>query len=146
MNRPALVLALVSTLFLGAAIGFMGGVLFANHNLGGPRLARRMHEPGRRGPPGVRPMPSARVILPWLRRELDLSEAQSAAIRAEIERSRDELGAVHDSVHARIARHLTPEQRERFRRLMSERFPGDPRGRRRPPHLRAEPGSEGDGR
>lgn len=146
MNRPAIVLALVSALFLGAALGFMGGVVFASHPWdGGPRFGRRMHEPRRGGPPGVRTMPSARVLLPWLRRELDLSQAQVEAIRGEIERSRAELAMVHDSVHTRIARHLTPEQRERFGRLVSERFPGDHRGRR-PQSLRAEPGREGDTR
>ncbi len=145
MNRPALVLALVSALFLGASLGFMGGVLFANQHFGGPRIVRRLHDPRRGGPPDVRMMPSPRVILPWLRRELDLSDVQVEAIRGEIVRSRDELASVHDSVHTRIARHLTPEQRERFRRLMSERFPGEHRGRR-PRSLRAAPGSEGDPR
>lgn len=144
MNRPVLVLALVSALFLGIALGLMGGVLFANHQLGrGPRFALRMREPGRAGPAGMRMMPPPRVLMPWLRRALDLRPDQEAAILAEAESSRAELRLVHDSLHARITRHLTPAQRARFDRLVRERFPGDPRGRG-PHHFRAEPGGEGD--
>jgi hypothetical protein len=145
VNRPALTLALVSALFLGASLGFMGGVLFANHQFDGSRIVRRMHEPRRGGQPGMRMMPSARVLVPWLQRELALDDQQVTAIRSEIERSRTELASVHDSVHARIARHLTTEQRERFQRLMRQGFPGGPRGRR-PPFPRAEPGRQGDTR
>jgi hypothetical protein len=147
VNRAALVLALVSALFLGVSLGFMGGVLFANRQLdGGPRMVRRLHGPGGRegrGAPRVRMMPPAHVLVPWLQRELGLSDTQVRVIRDEIERSRTDLASVHDSLHARIARHLETSQRERFLRLVRERFPGDHRGRR-PPSLRAEPGSEGE--
>lgn len=146
MNRAPVILALVSALFLGASLGFMGGVMFTKHHFagGGPRAMWRTHArgaPGERG--SVRSMASPRVILPWLKRALQLTPEQEKAIRAEIERSRADLEGVHDSLHTRIARHLTPEQRERFDRVVRERFPGDHRGRR--PHSnRFEPGEEGD--
>ena len=142
MNRPVLLLALASSLFLGVSLGFMGGVLFTNNQFGGRgTFERRVHGPGRRGPP-MGMVPSTRV-LPWLQRSLDLAPAQVDSIRSEIQRSRGELKLVHDSLHVRIARHLTPAQRERFRGLLSERFPGNHRGRD-PRHIRAEPGSEGE--
>lgn len=142
MSRGPVFLAVVSALFLGASLGFMGGVMFTNHHFvgGGPRMMGRMHG---RGPGDMRVMPSPRVILPWLERTLDLTPQQVEAIRAEIAKSRDDLTSVHDSLHVRIARHLTPEQRERFNRVVKERFPGEHRGR--DPHsLRFEPGAEGD--
>jgi hypothetical protein len=142
VNRPVLVLAMLSALCFGAALGFAGGVLFSTRHLpfGPGRPPFALHE---RGPGSMPPMPPTRVILPWLQRRLSLRPEQVEAIRAEIARSRDELGAVHDSVHARIERHLDAQQRERFRRLLAERFPGDHRGRgsRR---LRAVPEPEGE--
>ena len=146
MNRGPIILAVVSALFLGAALGFMGGVLFTKHHFGEGRgrMASRMHGPGRPGRPGdVRVMPSANVLLPWLERELDLSAEQLGAIRAEIAKSREDMAGVHDSLHTRVARHLTPQQRERFERLVKDRFPGDPRGRG-PHRLRRSPGEKGD--
>jgi len=148
VNRAAVILAVVSAMFLGISLGFMGGVMFSHHtfNLGGARGVWQLHSPGRGGPRGpgdIHSLPSTRVILPWLERTLDLTPAQVEAIRGEITKSRAELDGVHDSLHVRIARHLTPEQRERFDRVVKERFPGEHRGRR--PHSpRTEPGEEGD--
>ena len=145
MSRGPIILAVVSALFLGASLGFMGGVMFSSHHFmgGGSRMMERMHGRGPGGPGDGRAMPSPRVILPWLQRTLDLTPDQVQAIRAEIAKSRDELTGVHDSLHVRIARHLTPEQRERFDRLVKDRFPGDHRGQG--PHtLRFGPGEEGD--
>ncbi len=147
MSRGPVILAVVSALFLGAALGFMSGVMFTNHHFvggGGPRMSWRSHgRGGPGGPGGVQVMPSQRVILPWLKRTLHLTPEQEKAIRAEITKSRADLAGVHDSLHMRIARHLTPEQREHFARVVNERFPGDHRGRR--PHTyRFEPGDEGD--
>jgi hypothetical protein len=148
VNRVAVILAVVSAMFLGISLGFMGGVMFSHHtyNLGGARGAWHLRSPGRAGPRGpgdMHSMPSTRVILPWLERTLDLTPAQVEAIRSEITKSRAELEGVHDSLHVRIARHLTPEQRERFDRVVKERFPGEHRGRR-PHSLRTEPGEEGE--
>jgi len=147
MTRGPVILALVSALFLGAALGFMGGVMFTKHHFvgGGPRMMTRLHGRGPGGPGDMHAMPSTRVILPWLERTLDLTPAQVEAIRAEITKSRADLEGVHDSLHVRIARHLTPEQRERFNRVVKERFPGEYRGRR-PHNLRFESGEKGDPR
>ena len=151
MSRWAVVLAVVSALFLGMALGFMGGVVFSGHffERGGPRVFWRHHGPGPRvpggpgGPGELGMMPPARVILPWLRRELDLTPQQVEAIRGEIQASRRELSGVHDSLHVRVARHLTPEQRRRFVELVKRQFPGDHRGRG--PHtIRILTGEEGD--
>jgi hypothetical protein len=148
MSRGPVILAVVSALFLGASLGFMSGVMFSHHafNWGGARGALHLRGPARgglHGPRDMHSMPSTRVILPWLERELDLTDAQVEAIRGEITKSRSELAGVHDSLHVRIARHLTPQQRERFDRVVKERFPGEHRGRR-PHSLRTEPGEEGD--
>lgn len=125
MNRATLILAMVSALCLGGSLGFMGGVVFSkSHFRGdGPRhfeRARRIR--------GERGVPSARHLVPRLQRMLALTPAQSDAIRGEIERTRGEFAIVRDSLHERIARHLTPEQRDRWRAAMRERNPGEPRG------------------
>ena len=140
MNRTMLTVAMISALCLGSALGFAGGVLFSHHVMG---LERRF-EPhgerfGRRGPPGE---PSARFIVPHLVRTLDLTPEQADAIRGEVESTRTDFAQVRDSLHARIERHLTPAQRDRWRKMVEE-GPGAPRGR--DPHgFRAEPGREGE--
>jgi len=88
-------------------------------------------------------VPSARVLVPRLQRLLGLTPAQATAIRGEIERTRGSFAQVRDSLHARIERHLTPEQREQWRTSVRDRIPGRTRGRG-PRHLREEPGREGD--
>ena len=147
MNRPTLILALVSALCLGGAFGFMGGVVFSRYHLlhhGGPGDFEHGRHFGRRGPGGDRGVPSPRNILPHLQRMLDLTPEQSEAIRREIEGTRGEFARVRDSLHARIERHLTPQQRETWRAAMArERNPGEPRGRD-PRTFRADPGREGD--
>jgi hypothetical protein len=146
MNRATVIVAMLSTLCLGTAMGFAGGVLFSHHALGtGPRFEGRGARFGpRRGPPGE---PSPRSIVPHLTRMLDLSPEQADAIRGEVEASRADFAGVRDSLHARIERHLTPAQRDRWRDMVRERShdvsPGGPRGRG-PRNFRAEPGHEGD--
>jgi hypothetical protein len=141
MTRVAIVLAMVSALCLGVSLGFITGVVLTHHH-----LERELPAQGRgvrferRGPPGV---PPAREFIPHLQRLLDLSPAQSEAIRLEIERSRGDLNRIRDSLHSRIELHLTPEQRDRWRVAMRERNPGEPRGPG-PRTIRAQPGREGD--
>jgi hypothetical protein len=94
----------------------------------------------RHGPPGE---PSSRFIVPHLQRMLDLTPDQADAIRKEVEASRADFAQVRDSLHAHIERHLTPAQRDRWREMVKEGPPGEPRGRD-PRHDRAEPGKEGD--
>lgn len=149
MNRTAVILAVVSALCLGAAFGFTGGMVFSHHFLmrhgggmgsgwpEGPPWAERHR------PPGFRGIPSPRAILPHLRRMLDLTPAQADAIRSEIERTRGDFDTVRDSLHARIERHLTPEQRDRFRRI-ALRHDDDPRGFD-PRTYRAIPGDDEGG-
>jgi hypothetical protein len=142
MTRATVIVAMVSALCFGAAIGFAGGVLFSHHALGTyPHMAGRGPRGERRGPPGD---PSPRSIVPHLVRMLDLTPQQADAIRKEVEGTRADFAQVRDSLHARIERHLTPAQRDRWREMLKERPPGDPRGRG--PHFRAEPGMEGEPR
>jgi hypothetical protein len=76
---------------------------------------------------------------------LDLTPEQASAIRGEVEATRTDFAQVRDSLHARIERHLTPAQRDRWREMVEERPPGAPRGH--DPHgFRAEPGREGEER
>ena len=130
MTKAAVILAVVSALCMGAALGFMVGVLTSRHFLaGGPPLPHsfmrhlpRMFHDGLHGPAG---MPSARAATEHLQRLLDLTPAQADAVRAEIERTRDDFAQVRDSLHARIERHLTAQQRERWLRVVRERRPDD---------------------
>ena len=147
MSRAAVILAVVSALCLGLAFGFAGGLVFSHHMLRRGPMGFGLHGAfmGRMAPDGPRGMPSPRMLLPRLKRLLDLTPQQADAIRDEIERSRGDFGSVRDSLHARIERHLTAEQRERWRRAVREHGPGsDGPGGFDPHHLRGVPGSEGD--
>ena len=141
MTRVTVIVAMVSALCMGLALGFAGGVLFAHHAFEwGPRRGERGMRIERRGPPGE---PSPRMIVPHLTRMLDLTPEQAEAIRVEVEASRADFAQVRDSLHARIERHLTPAQRDRWRTMVKEGPPGAPRGRD-PQRFRAEPGMEGE--
>ena len=151
MNRAAVILAVVSALCLGLALGFGGGIFFSHHMIlrgqpfwpMGMHGGRMMHGPGHEGGMG-RPFlgpPPARIVMPQLKRMLDLSPEQVDAIRAELEQTSDHMEVERDSLRARIVRHLTPAQRERFDRMLRDRHPGEFRGLRARPD-RAEPGPE----
>lgn len=138
MTRTTVIVALVSALCFGGALGFAGGVLFSHHAMAGfTPMGGHGFRGERRGPPGE---PSPRFIVPHLQRMLDLTPEQTEAIRTEVESTRADFAEVRDSLHARIERHLTPAQRDRWREMVREGPPGrDPRR----PH-RAEPGMEGE--
>jgi hypothetical protein len=143
MSRTTVIVAMISALCFGTALGFACGVLFSHHAMAGyPRMGGHGFRGGmeRHGPPGE---PSSRFIVPHLQRMLDLTPDQADAIRKEVEASRADFAQVRDSLHARIERHLTPAQRDRWREMVKEGPPGEPRGRD-PRHDRAEPGKEGD--
>ena len=141
MSRMTVIVAMISALCLGTALGFACGVLFSHHAMGMyPRPGGREFRMERRGPPGE---PSPRYIVPHLVRMLDLTPEQADAIRKEVEATREDFAQVRDSLHARIERHLTPAQRDRWREMVKEGPPGEPRGRD-PRHDRAEPGKEGE--
>lgn len=142
MNRGTLILALVSALCLGGALGFMSGVVFTRYHFRGDDHFGRGRRIERRVGFGERGVPSPRSLVPHLQRLLDLDPQQAEAIRVEIESMRGEFAKVRDSMHVRIARHLTPEQRTRWMEVMKER-PGKSRGRD-PRMFRGEPGREGD--
>ena len=143
-----MIVAVVSALCLGASLGFMSGVMFSRHMLldgrpsemGFGRHSWRMFHHGPPGPPGT---PSPRKLVPHLQRLLDLTPEQADAVRGEIERSRGDFAQVRDSLHARIERHLTPSQRDRWRSVERDRNPGGPGGLD-PHNLRARPGREGE--
>ena len=113
MTRTTVIVALISALCLGSALGFASGVLFSHHVMAEfPRMGGRGFRGGmeRRGPPGE---PSPRSIVPHLQRMLDLTPDQAEAIRTEVESTRADFAEVRDSLHARIERHLIPAQRDR---------------------------------
>jgi hypothetical protein len=146
VTRLAIIVAVVSALCLGLSLGFMGGVVFSRHMLlGGPQLhmgfgsERGFARGFRRGPAG---MLSPRALVPRLQELLDLTPEQAEAIRGEIERSRGDFAQVRDSLHARIERHLTAQQRERWHSVVRERNPGEPGGFD-PHNPREQPGREG---
>jgi hypothetical protein len=142
MNRTTVIIAIISALCLGSALGFAGGVLFSHRAMAiYSRMGGRGYrgEGFRRGPPGE---PSSRFIVPHLQRMLNLTPEQADAIGKEVESTRGEFAQVRDSLHARIERHLTAAQRDRWNQMLKEEHPpGEPRGR--DPH-RAEPGKEGE--
>ena len=163
MNRGVIVLAVASALCMGLALGFLGGVFFSHRILmhggeGRMRIERRIllrdggPEDAPPPPPGERPF--VHLALRRLERTLDLTPAQTDAIRAEFERTSDRMDGERDSLRVRIASHLTrvriashltPAQRERFDRLMRERFPRMFHGLDAHPD-RAVPGREGESR
>jgi Spy/CpxP family protein refolding chaperone len=116
----ALVIAAIASFIVGCSVGLISGVLIMRFG-GPPRFAT--HGPREHGPRGER-------LLATLSRSLDLTDEQRRRIGALIEDTRHAQGASHDSLRARIARELTPEQRERWERF-EERF--SRRGRRGPP-------------
>ena len=140
MTRVTVIVAMISALCIGLAFGFAGGVLFSHHAFEWGRRGERGMRIERRGPPGE---PSPRLIVPHLARMLDLTPEQAEAIRGEVEASRTDFAQVRDSLHARIERHLTPAQRDRWRTMVKEGSPGAPRGRG-PQRFRADPGMEGE--
>jgi len=151
VNRPVIVLALVATFLIGASLGLMGGFLFATSQRpphaawlergrgpGGPGVFGRVgEEVGRRVVRNV-------MVMPRLREALDLTDEQAARIEPLVNETHRAMGAARESLRVRIERVLTPEQRERWRRLEATRgFPGEPRGPRGRAN-RALPGPEGD--
>ena len=140
-----MIVAAISALCLGVSLGFMGGVMFSRHLLLGGRhegmgFGRHSWRMFHHDPPGTQ---SPRTLMPRLQRLLDLTPEQADAIRGEIERSRGDFAQVRDSLHARIERHLTAPQRERWRSMERERNPGGPGGLD-PRNPRAAPGREGE--
>ncbi|MFN8588375.1 MAG: hypothetical protein U0704_11320 [Candidatus Eisenbacteria bacterium] len=83
-------------------------------------------------------------MLPRLTRMLDLTPEQVARIEPKVRATREQFGAVRESLHARIESELTPEQIERWREMRRHMpNPGEPRGPWNRTH-RAEPGIEGE--
>lgn len=140
MSRRALALALTAAFITGSALGLVGGILFARQML----FPHPMHEmrgrgPGRGGPPPFerrmrgerREGPSADEIVQRLREDLTLSEQQATHIASLIRTSRANVQGERDSLHARIGRELSPEQRQKWEQLpRPHRFPGPPPGPR----------------
>ena len=137
MSRRALLLALTAAFITGSAVGLVGGILFARQSLF-PHRADVRHARGfPDGPPGPegrgrggrRGGPSAEELVRHLASELSLTDAQSGRIRALISASRGAVQSERDSLHARIGRELTPEQRRRWEELpRPRRFPEPPPG------------------
>lgn len=150
MNRTAIVVALIAAFLIGASLGLTGGILFmfSQH-----RPPAAMFAPGGPPPggPGMfggagRPGPGPERLMPRLREALDLSDAQVAKIEPILREAHQHMTTARDSLRARIDRELTPEQRERWRRLEARRgFPGENRGLMGRTH-RAHPGPEGEER
>ena len=114
-----LLIATAAAFIVGCSVGLMGGILFMRFGAQGPH--ERFMSGGRRGgaPPFERrggPGPPE-GLLPMLGRELDLSPEQHGRILAQIDRARLQHGAVRESMHVWIERELTPEQRERWKKM-----------------------------
>jgi hypothetical protein len=130
---------LLAALFVGAAAGYVGGVLAVKQRFGQRRPRAERFERG--------------MVLERLDRELNLTDEQErlvgaimdsghAALSGEGRRWRERTGAVRDSIRTEIEKVLDETQREKYRRLedqWSRRF-GRPEWRR---DRRAEgPGEE----
>ena len=124
-----LLIATAAAFIVGCSVGLMGGIVFMRFGAPGPhdgfmRGGMRGGPPPfeRRGGPGP-----PEGMLPMLGRELDLSADQRDRILRQIDRARQQHGAVRESMHVWIERELTPGQRERWKR-MEERFARSRRG------------------
>jgi len=159
VTRNGWIIALAAAFLVGCSAGVLGGIVFARFLMlphhaqvaGGPPPMGAPHrgpggEFGPAGPEGPAGMAGPERHLARLSRVLDLSDAQRERLRTHMERSRGEFDGARDSLQARIARELTPAQRERWQRMQRE-FPGA--GARRGPWPRpdrAGPGEEGEPR
>jgi len=121
-SRLVATLALLATFALGM---IAGGVLLHI----GQRSLHAWHRLGVGPPPGVPP-------IEHLGRALNLSEDQTAKIRAIFGESRERMHAEVDSTREKIRRILTPEQQTRFDPMRPPLPPPPP-----PP----PPGSPGEG-
>ena len=170
MTRNRWMIALAAAFLVGCTTGVLGGIVFARFILlphraafaDGPRFDGPHRGPnGEFAPPGGPGGPAGpggpggpggpagggpERHLERLSHVLDLNDEQRERMRGHMERSRGEFDGVRDSLEARIARELTPAQRERWKQMQRE-FPG--RGARRGPWPRpdrAGPGDEGEPR
>jgi hypothetical protein len=125
----ALVIAAIASFIVGCSVGLIGGVLLMRFG-GPPRFAMREPAPREHGPRSGR-------MLEAMSRSLDLTDEQERRIGALIAETRAGERAAHDSLRARIARELDPEQLERWQRF-EERF--GRRGRSGRPGRPGEPG------
>ena len=143
MNRTSIVISLVATFVLGAALGLVGGILFSHHvhralNGGGPGFFSQAMPP--------RDHPPLHDALPRLQRLLDLTPEQVKLIEPRVIESRRQFEAARESLHSRIDAELTPTQRARWKEFQQTHpFPGPPRGDDDRTH-RAPPGDEGEPR
>ena len=129
ISRGMLVIAMLSALLFGAAVGLIGAMTFT-HLMHGRDSHREFFH---RGPRGRRPMPTPGLIMLRLEHELKLTDSQHRAIESVLERSRTEFEAARESTRVRIDRVLTPEQQERWHQMEMER---------RPPGMDAMPPSD----
>lgn len=112
MKRAAAVATVVGVFLLGAVVGALGGHVVHLHRLFHSHL----------GPPEFG------LVGHWLDRRLDLTREQSEAIEAILDRHHQEMFELRremlpefekrfEATVAEIEALLTPEQRERFRRI-----------------------------
>ena len=142
MNRWALVLSLVVALLLGCAMGFIGSVMLARATFGEVppifgqgRIGHHEHG-GPGGPKGSNGPGNHGARFERLVRALDLTPDQVARLKPRVEATRKQFDALRDSMHAQIDRELTPQQREKFKKLQAMRpfpRPGHDRGAWPPP-------------
>ncbi len=166
MTRGQLVIALSAAFLVGSSVGVLGGIvfarfvllphhpMFADHAGPGPDFGPGPG-PGPGAGPGAGPGPGPGGAFPpggperhlaRLSRALGLSAAQRERLAAVMEQSHGEFDGVRDSLEARIARELTPAQRERWKQMQRE-FHGTGARRGPWPHPdRADPGDEGEPR
>lgn len=119
ISRGMLVIAMLSALLFGAAVGLIGAMAFTHLTPGRGSHREFVH----RGPRGRRPMPMPGLVMLRLERELKLTDAQHRAIEQVLDQSRTEFEAARESTRVRIDRVLTPEQQKQWHQ-MERRRPG----------------------
>ena len=156
MTRGQLVIALTAAFLVGSSVGVLGGIVFARFVLLPHHAMFADHAgpgPGFGPGPGAGPGPGGDFPpggperhLARLSRALKLSDEQRERLAAVMEQSHGEFDGVRDSLEARIARELTPAQRERWKQMQRE-FHGRGPMRGPWPHPdRAGPGERGEPR
>jgi len=139
MNRGAIVISLVATFLVGAALGLMGGILFAHRAHGGPGAMAFGAPPAHDHGPG-------RDALPRLQKLLDLTPDQVKRIEPSVLASRKLFAAARETLRVRIDAELTPAQHERWREFQRTHPVSGPTHDDADRAHRAPPGTEGEHR
>lgn len=120
MSRSSLFISMLAVFLIGAALGLMGGILFARQvraaMRSGPVFISRLVPP--------REPPTPAEALARMQRMLDLTPEQVREIEPHVRESQQVVEAARETLNNRIDAVLDPRQRERWQMFQRTRtFP-----------------------